>query len=121
MRTRGLVTGVLGVGLLVGAAAAQADRELPAVPIQPRMGEPLAGLYAAELDRFDKGQVVFEAFLLEGDGLGPGFNDTSCASCHALPSTGGSSATTVTRFGKAAAGATPFDLLESLGGSPLQK
>jgi hypothetical protein len=118
MTTRRLVAGVLGVGLLVGAAAAQ--RELPAVPIQPRMGEPLSGLSAAALDRFDKGQVVFEAFLLEAQGLGPGFNDTSCASCHALPATGGSSGTTVTRFGKAAVGATPFDPLENLGGSLLQ-
>lgn len=88
--------------------------------IQPRMGEPLQGLTAAQYTRFTLGETVFNHALTPAEGLGPGFNDTACAGCHLAPNSGGSSSKFVTRFGKAASGGNPFDPLANLGGSLLQ-
>src|SRR5205085_5339619 len=49
---------------------------------------------------------------------GPIFNDTSCASCHSAPVSGGAGTTTVTRFGRSSGG--HFDPLVEEGGSLLQ-
>lgn len=89
-------------------------------PIQPRMGDPVAGLSPAELARFEEGRVAFGTNLTPETGLGPIFNETSCGSCHSQPAIGGASTFLVTRFGKAAAGGNPFDPLASLGGGLLQ-
>ncbi len=88
--------------------------------IQPRMGEPLEGLGDAERARFLAGRVEFRRTLLGDEGLGPIFNDSSCATCHAQPRPGGFGTKRVTRFGRAASGGAPFDPLESRGGSLLQ-
>ncbi|MHC5210740.1 MAG: di-heme oxidoredictase family protein [Planctomycetota bacterium] len=116
-----IVGALLGVALLAGTTAAQSERALPQLTPQPLMGDPLDGLSAGELDRFEMGKVVFEALLTEAEGLGPGFNESSCSQCHAQPRAGGFSSTSVTRFGKAAAGLDPFDPLDDLGGSLLQE
>ncbi len=84
---------------------------------QPRMGEPLRGLTPAERARFDAGAAAFERSFLPSEGLGPVFNDQSCAVCHFEPRAGGGSTRTVTRFGRAGA---PFDPLVHRGGSLLQ-
>ncbi len=89
------------------------------VTLQPKMGEPVPGLTASELLRFDEGKIRFEQVFTAPEGLGPGFNDDSCASCHALPTTGGAGVLDVTRFGFADKG-MPFDPLASQGGSLLQ-
>jgi CxxC motif-containing protein (DUF1111 family) len=94
------------------AAAATAQE------IQPRMGEPMPGLTAAQQARFDAGQTAFEHVFDTAGGLGPIMNDESCAACHSIPRVGGSGAKVVTRFGKAG---PPFDPLENLGGSLLQR
>ena len=86
--------------------------------IQPRMGEPVPGLTPAQLARFDTGKVAFEKTFLVAEGLGPIMNDESCAACHSLPNVGGSGAKVVTRFGDSG---PPFDPLEDLGGSLLQR
>jgi CxxC motif-containing protein (DUF1111 family) len=70
----------------------------------PRAGAPGAGsaspgLTAAELTTFEEGQEDFEEIdsvsgTIEGEagsGLGPTFNATGCADCHAHPSVGGTS------------------------------
>lgn len=88
---------------------------------QPRMGEPLRGLSAAQYQRFADGLVEFDTVLNIVDGLGPIFNDNSCATCHANPRSGGAGTKMVTRFGKAATGGSPFDPLASLGGSLKQE
>lgn len=85
--------------------------------IQPRMGDPVPGLTAAELARFEAGKLAFEHIQSEPEGLGPIMNDTACVHCHIGPATGGSSFKTVTRFGVAASGPNPFDPLDNLGGS----
>ncbi|MDF1800456.1 MAG: di-heme oxidoredictase family protein [Planctomycetota bacterium] len=88
---------------------------------QPRMGEPMAGLSSAQLQRFADGLVEFNFVLSPADGLGPVFNDNSCGTCHAFPEPGGSGTKLVTRFGKAASGGNPFDPLAHKGGSLKQE
>lgn len=102
------------VAALVSGSFAQAQE------LQVRMGEPVHGLNAAELNRFVLGKVQFSRQFNTADGLGPIFNDDSCATCHSTPAIGGASNKFVTRFGKAANGPNPFDALDSLGGSLLQ-
>jgi CxxC motif-containing protein (DUF1111 family) len=103
---------------LAGAAAALMAVAAAAQEIQPRMGEPVPGLNAAQQARFDTGKQAFEHVFDTPGGLGPIMNDESCAACHSLPGVGGAGAKVVTRFGKAG---PPFDPLESLGGSLLQR
>jgi CxxC motif-containing protein (DUF1111 family) len=47
----------------------------------------------------DADRLVFEQVDQEIDGLGPHFNGQSCAECHAVPTTGGSSTITELRAG----------------------
>ena len=54
------------------------------------MGDPVGWATAEQLEAFDRGrEVALRRFDL-GDGLGPAFNVTFCASCHEKPVTGGS-------------------------------
>lgn len=57
-------------------------------PVKP--GDPLRGLTAEELDRFHRGQEVFERVFTPETGLGPLFNANACGECHEDPVTGGS-------------------------------
>jgi CxxC motif-containing protein (DUF1111 family) len=85
----------------------------------PRFGDPLAGLTTAELARFKAGVAEFTQVEGVSDGLGPVFNNDSCAACHTDPATGGGSSTVfVTRFGQVTNGV--FDPLVNLGGSLIQ-
>ncbi|MBI4879211.1 MAG: hypothetical protein HY812_06070 [Planctomycetes bacterium] len=102
----------MGGVLLVLAGGARGQ-----VQIQPRMGEPLPGLTPSERARFFAGQAMFNTPLSTADGLGPIFNDKSCAACHGSPTIGGASTRTVTMFART----TPvFDDLAALGGPLLQ-
>ena len=83
------------------------------------LGQPLAGLTAAELAAFNEGGVEFRATETAAGGLGPIFNDVSCVACHDAGGTGGASRRTVTRFGRTVNGV--FDPLERQGGSLLQE
>lgn len=100
----------IAVAALLGGSAL-------AVDLQPRPGDPLAALTSLQLDRFRVGQDAFELNLLPENGLGPVFNQTSCASCHNNP-VGGPGAQFVTRFGRLEKGG--FDPLDYLGGTLLQ-
>src|SRR5215469_6489657 len=67
-------------------------------------GDPLPGVSAGEQARFLAGKAAFEAVEDVGDGLGPVFNDNSCAACHATTVggasvTGAGSSRLETRFG----------------------
>ena len=53
------------------------------------------------------------------EGIGPVFNDVSCANCHNVAAIGGGSAILETRFGTTAADGT-FDPLTQFGGSLMQ-
>src|SRR5689334_23016314 len=75
------------------------------------------GLSAAERALFDAGRAQFETSETPATGLGPVFNADSCAACHAEPASGGSSAITVTRFGRGDGG---FDPMTEFGGPVVQ-
>ncbi|MCV2420206.1 di-heme oxidoredictase family protein [Paucibacter sp. DJ2R-2] len=89
----------------------------PAPPPSP-MGEPLAGLDAASLAAFNEGRSEFLAQETPAGGLGPIFNDRSCAACHSAGGVGGGSRRSVTRFGRLLDG--QFDAMAAQGGSLLQ-
>ena len=57
-------------------------------------GEPLPGLTADELAKFQQGKALFEHSFLPAEGLGPLFRAQSCVTCHFSPSTGGGDPTT---------------------------
>ncbi|HXU80021.1 MAG TPA: di-heme oxidoredictase family protein [Polyangia bacterium] len=48
----------------------------------PEMDLPLVGLSRADLDRFKKGDKLFDGVLTEADGLGPLYIRAACAACH---------------------------------------
>jgi hypothetical protein len=87
--------------------------------LQPRLGDPLTGLTLAQLARFEAGKVEFNRPFTESEGLGPGFNQISCAACHNNP-IGGSGTITVQRFGVLDTKTGMFDALANMGGSLLQ-
>jgi Di-haem oxidoreductase, putative peroxidase len=102
---------LLAVALLGATSLATAGG--PPTP-QPKAGDPLPGLTAAELALFNTGKAAYSTSLTVEDGLGPIFNKAGCFSCHANP-LGGWGSITVTRFGVENKG--EFDPMESLGGS----
>ena len=111
----------VGRSLMVLAGLAAAGISLPAlagsVAPQPKAGDPLDGLTSMELSAFEAGRVQFERTFTDAEGLGPIFNQNSCASCHNNP-VGGSGSIFVTRFGLSEKGG--FDPLDAFGGSLLQ-
>src|SRR3982751_6340510 len=80
--------------------------------------QPLDGLSPALTAAFSAGARTFVKRYTTADGLGPVFNDDSCADCHRTPAIGGASNRLVTRFGRDADGF--FDPLLELGGSLMQ-
>ena len=81
------------------------------------LGGPIGGLDANQLARFRAGQDEFEDVDDIEEGLGPVFNEASCATCHTGP-VGGTNGRVETRFGRRLFGR--FDPLTELGGSLLQ-
>ena len=83
-----------------------------------RLGDPLPDLTQDQLAAFTDGLGEFENVETVESGLGPIFNNTSCANCHTSPTIGGASTLSVTRFGRTDKGT--FDPLTAFGGSLLQ-
>jgi CxxC motif-containing protein (DUF1111 family) len=100
----------------VQVSALGADATTPTVSATT-LGGPLAGLDAALLARFEAGRDDFAEEEGVDDGIGPVFNETACATCHANP-VGGTTGRGETRFGRIANGR--FDPLEAQGGSLMQ-
>ena len=137
MKTKLLaVFGVLGAALLgISSVVAQsrfnaqllrahrprplAPSHVPPPPPLPRFGDPLPGLTPVQLAAFSAGLDEFTNEETIAGGLGPTFNNVSCVACHSGPAVGGSSAITVTRFGRMVNGV--FDPLAEKGGSLLQE
>src|SRR5437899_9616415 len=71
--------------IMIGAA-------MPMSNPSPQLGDPLPGLTPDELARFTQGKAVFSRDFTPDTGLGPFFNNTSCAQCHEDPVTGGAGA-----------------------------
>jgi len=93
---------------------------LPAVADNPpTFGEPVRGLTPAQQAAFQAGLDDFTSVeSIVPDGLGPVFNEASCATCHSVPAVGGGSTRIETRFGKLTNGI--FDPMTNRGGSLLQ-
>jgi CxxC motif-containing protein (DUF1111 family) len=77
--------------------------------------KPIAGLSDAEIARFEAGKTAFATAEQIDEGLGPVFNDRSCAACHTQSGLGGGSERVETRWGRTVRGR--FDPLASEGGS----
>ncbi len=91
---------------------------LAAPPPQTKAGQPLPGLTANQAFQFEEGREYYSTPLTVARGLGPAFNQSSCASCHDNP-IGGWGTTTVTHFGNLVG--SNFDYLEALGGPVMQQ
>jgi len=115
-----LMVGVVAALLLTGNAGAQARRNAVGRPDSPApaAGEALAGLTTAQRSDFVDGLADFKSEETVNDGLGPVFNERSCVACHSVPTSGGGSTRTVTRFSRRTNGL--YDPLTALGGSLMQ-
>jgi CxxC motif-containing protein (DUF1111 family) len=80
------------LALALGAASCQLDGAREAADVHARAarkvtvdrpGMPLVGLTAVELERFKRGDALFEATVRESDGLGPLYVRDACSACHA--------------------------------------
>jgi CxxC motif-containing protein (DUF1111 family) len=109
---------IAATGIVVIASAALTPIGDHATP--PDFGQPMAGLPAALLDRFNDGKAEFESVETVEEGVGPVFNDVSCANCHTAAAIGGGSTILETRFGTTGADGL-FDPLSQFGGSLIQK
>ena len=83
----------------LAAAAALAACQLLAQAPQPKAGRPLNGLTSQQLARFQAGRQDFTRVMTVQDGLGPIFNQTSCASCHYFAGEGGNHGPDLTSLG----------------------
>ena len=83
---------------------------------QVSFGDPLPGLTADELARFEEGQDTFDEVSTVETGLGPVFNNVSCVACHDQPARGGGSVVTETRYGRTNSDGA-FDPMVEFGGS----
>src|SRR5262249_43866805 len=84
----------------------------------PNFGDPFPGRAADRQARSSAGTANFQTVETVPGGLGPVFNNPSCANCHSSPATGGGSTTLETRFGLTVNG--QFNPLTQLGGSLIQ-
>src|SRR5438094_5437745 len=82
-------------------------------------GDPLPELSDRELALFEAGIDEFQEVETVENGLGPVFNEASCASCHSDPVVGGGSNRLETRFGRLKPDGS-FDPMVEFGGSLLQ-
>jgi CxxC motif-containing protein (DUF1111 family) len=108
----------LGIMVVSGSSVVTLAQQTASAPPPSSFGEPLPGLTADERDRFNIGRDDFEEEETVADGLGPVFNDTSCAVCHSNPAVGGDSNTVETRIGRISQ--DKFDPMTAYGGPLIQ-
>jgi CxxC motif-containing protein (DUF1111 family) len=74
----------LGIAILISALGAVGCGDLLTTkpPQGARFDQPLPGLENGELGQFQRGQTQFRKSFTINEGLGPIFNNVSCASCH---------------------------------------
>ena len=105
-------TSLCVVAMLACGAVVFLSLRVAAQQQRPPGGVPFEGLTPAQRQAFDEGGRAFRRTYTMADGLGPVFNDESCADCHRG---GGATNRTVTRFGRVVR--DQFDPLAELGGS----
>jgi CxxC motif-containing protein (DUF1111 family) len=81
------------------------------------IGDPVPNLTTALASNFTTGGASFQTVYYPATGLGPVYNNSSCANCHNFPVTGGGGSNLSTRFGSSTNGV--FNPLTSLGGTLL--
>ena len=94
MRWRWVALALASGAVAGGAAARQFAAQEPALP-----GDPLPGLSPFEFEEFILGLEDFLEVEDAEEGLGPAYNNTSCAGCHNVPAIGGIAPMTTTRAG----------------------
>jgi len=106
---------------LIVLAATVGVSSLLAQRPQTSFGDPLPGLTADQLSAFEEGQEEFSDAETIEEGLGPVFNEASCAACHVGPNgaVGGSNDRLEIRFGYVGDDGV-FDPMTYAGGSLLQ-
>ena len=109
MTTKRVLFFAVGLSLLLAGTAVAVSTLTP----PRRLGDPLVGLTAAESARFTAGQAVFSREFTTETGLGPFFNNVSCASCHEEPAIGGAGA-----FGEAGEGDVDTERHATAGDKP---
>jgi CxxC motif-containing protein (DUF1111 family) len=119
---RQATAGILGSALVALALLTMGNGPGPrSGPGSTKFGDPLEGLPPDLRASFEAGKAIFEQNFTPREGLGPVFNNTSCAQCHNQGAIGGGSDTLETRYGQVIDGVfnslTQFDgqLLHSKG------
>jgi CxxC motif-containing protein (DUF1111 family) len=107
-----LVAGIFAAGC--GADGSTEDGPI-AISEQALVGDFLPGLQVSSPDLLDEAEEAFLAVESINDGVGPIFNERSCAGCHLEGAVGGSGPNTERRFGRFVNGI--FDPLDELGGT----
>lgn len=108
-RTLRLLISMLVVGIIfIYVASLQLSDTLPVkTPDEGKPGAPLAGLNRRQLEKFYRCKDTFRKVFPVKEGLGPLFNEASCAQCHGGTESPGASATIesgrITMFAKRAA------------------
>lgn len=115
-RTSGLNASLLALAALalLGSACNEATSESTGTVSQSVTGDALPNLTSAQQAAFLTGLDTFEEVEGLADGLGPVFNDKSCAGCHSVGATGGSGTQFEVRAGSLQNGV--FNSLVSEGG-----
>ena len=91
------VVPLAAAGAVVLVLAVPAPAQVSARQVLP--GDPLPGLTPVELEEFMLGLEDFLEVENAEEGLGPAYNNTSCAGCHNVPAIGGIAPMTTTRAG----------------------
>jgi CxxC motif-containing protein (DUF1111 family) len=118
---------LLGVSLAYAGMAPAPDGapvSYDSLQSETKFGDPLPGLTDKELGRFNVGVREFERVHVPEDGLGPTFNQVSCAACHSVPATGGSLADKrdlVIRIGRTDPITGKYDPMTDFGGQVLSR
>jgi len=105
--------GVVTTGALL-ASCGDAGTEPLATSEEPLVGDAFPGLPSDQQQAFAAGKDAFEEAEDITDGLGPVFNEKSCAVCHSVGAVGGSGVQFEVRAGKQTG--SSFDSLTNEGG-----
>jgi CxxC motif-containing protein (DUF1111 family) len=100
--------------LCAAGCGASSTEEVVGRSNQALVGDALPNLTAAQQQAFAAGADAFEEVEGLADGLGPVFNEKSCAHCHFVGATGGSGTQFEVRAGRLQGGV--FDSLTAQGG-----
>jgi CxxC motif-containing protein (DUF1111 family) len=112
-----LALAAVGAAALAGWAAHAVAEPSPVLASASAPGQPLPGLSAAELQRFELGRAAFERAYGVQAGLGPLFNDVGCNRCHNRKAVGGAGIQSAVVAGRLEG--ESFDPLAAQGGPSL--